>query len=323
MLDITQNLSSTDLVRDAHTPSPIELAVAAWLDAKRKRTDSQRTEDAYRDTLASFRSRLQRVGLALDGNPRDIALLAQIWAGEGEGPISAATYNQRLAIVSSFYTFAHKASLLEGANPLDRVERARVQAYAHATALTPSDVQAKLQGIDRSTLDGLRDYALLVVGMSTGRRANELAALRWKHVTTTPRVVLVWARTKGGKTMRDEVEPRVGRTLLAYLYAVYGNAIGQLAPNTPIWVSFSPRNRGEAISAQTIGHICERYLGTSKVHTLRHTFANSMLKAKADVRDIQQRLGHANLATTSIYLDALQSAENPYASAVADLFGLE
>ena len=48
-----------------------------------------------------------------------------------------------------------------------------------------------------------------------------------------------------------------------------------------------------------------------------------MLKAKADVRDIQQRLGHANLATTGIYLDALQSAENPYASAVVDLFGLE
>jgi len=323
MLDITKNSSSNDLVRDGHTPSPIDVAVVAWLDAKRKRTDSQRTEQAYRDTLAAFRARLQTVGLNLNNDPRDVALLAQIWAGEGEGHISAATYNQRLAIISSFYTFAHKASLLEGANPIDRVERARVQAYASATALTPSDAQAKLKSIDRSTLDGQRDYALLVVGMSTGRRASELAGLRWKHVTTTPRAILVWARTKGGKTMRDELEPRVGRTLLAYMYAVYGNTIGQLAPDAPIWVSFSPRNCGEAISAQTIGHICERYLGTSKVHTLRHTFANSMLKAKADVRDIQQRLGHANLATTSIYLDALQSAENPYASAVADLFGLE
>ncbi len=318
-----QNPSSTDVVRDVHTLSPIELAVVAWLDAKRKRTDSQRTEDAYRDTLASFRSRLHAAGLELDGDPRAIALLAQIWAGEGEGLIRAATYNQRLAIVSSFYSFAHKASLLDSANPLDRVERARVQAYAHATALTPSDVQAKLKSIDRSTLDGLRDYALLVIGMSTGRRANELAALRWKHVTTTPRVILVWARTKGGKTMRDELEPRVGRTLLNYIYSVYGSVIGQLAPDTPIWVSFSPRNRGKAISAQTIGHICERHLGTSKVHTLRHTFAHSMLKAKADVRDIQQRLGHANLATTSIYLDSLQSAENPHAGAMADLFGLE
>ena len=106
------------------------------------------------------------------------------------------------------------------------VERARVQAYASATALTPSEVQAKLQGIDRSTLDGLREHALLVVGMSTGRRASELAGLRWKHVTTTPRVILLWARTKGGKTMRDDLEPRVGRTLLAYMYAVYGNTIG-------------------------------------------------------------------------------------------------
>jgi site-specific recombinase XerD len=323
MPDDLTSLSSAKLLVDVHAPPPIELAVVAWLDAKRKRTDSKRTEQVYRDTLAAFRSRLQAAGLELDGDPRAIALLAQIWAGEGEGAISAATYNQRLAILSSFYTFAHKASLLDGANPIDRVERARVQAYASATALTPSEVQAKLKSIDRSTLDGLRDHALLLVGMSTGRRASELAALRWKHVTTTPRVILLWARTKGGKTMRDELEPRVGRTLLAYMYAVYGNAIGQLAPDTPVWVSFSPRNRGEAISAQTIGHICERYLGTSKVHTLRHTFANSMLKAKADVRDIQQRLGHANLATTSIYLDALQSAENPYASAVADLFGLE
>src|SRR5205807_2011893 len=86
------------------------------------------------------------------------------------------TYNQRLACVSSFYRYAHKQGILEH-NPIERVERRRVQAYAGAKALTSEHVKQALTSIDRSTPAGARDYALLMVYLQTGRRLSEVANL--------------------------------------------------------------------------------------------------------------------------------------------------
>lgn len=159
--------------------------------------------------------------------------------------------------------------------------------------------------------------------MSTGRRAAELAGLRWRDVHVSQgRVTLHWARTKGGKQVRDTLSARVSAALLQYLQLAYGAQLGSLAPDAPIWRSTSRQNPGAAITTQAIGDICQRHLGTSKIHTLRHTFAQAMLTAGGTVRDVQERLGHADSATTERYLQALQSADNPYADALADLFGV-
>ena len=111
----------------------VDLAIAAWLDAKRQRSGSAKTARAYHDTITAFRALLRGRGLELDGDTAALALLAQAWAGQGEPQPS--TYNQRLAILSSFYKFGRKQGLLAGDNPIDRVERRRVQAYAGARAL--------------------------------------------------------------------------------------------------------------------------------------------------------------------------------------------
>src|SRR4051812_26281091 len=102
---------------------PVELAIAAWIDAKHQRSGSVMTRDIYGDTLARFRSYLLIRHVDLDGGithadrAADIAnkvtalaLLAQAWAGLGQP--KPASYNQRLAIVSSFYKFARKQGLL-------------------------------------------------------------------------------------------------------------------------------------------------------------------------------------------------------------------
>jgi site-specific recombinase XerD len=88
-------------------------------------------------------------------------------------------------------------------------------------------------------------------------------------------------------------------------------------------VSFGRQNKGGALSIQAIADICERHLGTSKVHALRHTFARAMLEQGAAVTEIQRRLGHGNLATTQRYLEALESADNPYSEQLAIALGLD
>lgn len=311
----------------------LELAIAAWLHAKRGRSDSAKTERAYGKTLSSFRAACQGVGLDLDaGDARALALLAQGWAGRTKAdgrPVTPATFNQRLAILSSFYTFARRRGLISSPaeNPAALVDRRPVQSYAAAMPLDAGDVAARLAAIDRSTLAGLRDYALLAVALHTGRRLAELAGLRWGHVRldgSRGRVTLDWPRAKGGKVMRDALPAAVGDALLRWLRAVYGVQLGPALPaDAPVWISLSHnRSRGRALGIQSIADICEKQLGTSKVHATRHTFAHGMEQVGAKVSDIQARLGHASLQTTGRYLTALRSAENPHGDDLAVLFGL-
>jgi len=309
---------SGELVGGGH--GPIDMAIAAWLDAKRGRSGSIHTAKIYQTTLADFRRQLQRAGLDLDSAPRTIALAAQGWAGQGE--IAPATHNRRLAVLSSFYTFARKRGHLLGENPIGLVDRRQVQSYAGIEALNPADVRPRLAAIDRSTLAGLRDYALLNVALVTGRRVAEIAGLRWSHLHfDAERIRLHFPRAKGGKVMGDTLPAGVSRALTRYLVEVYGS-LGNLQGDIPIWVALSRNQPGRpALSTRSLETICHERLGIH-FHGLRHTFARTMEDAGAKVSDIQGRLGHASLATTGRYLAALRSSENPHAEQVAELLGL-
>lgn len=170
------------------------------------------------------------VDLDLDGDPRQIALVAQAWSDQRSptanrtGPVAASTANQRLAIVSSFYRYALRQGLLLEENPISRAERWPVQGYANIHSLGPAEVQAHLAAIDRSTPTELRDFALLAVALNTGRRRAELASLRGRDVQITgTHVTLTFRRTKGGKVMRDTLPQVIGRALVAWLHAHYGS----------------------------------------------------------------------------------------------------
>ena len=304
------------------TGTPLDLALMAWLDAKAHRSGSKKTEEAYFTTMASFRIMLQQSGLDLDGDLNALSLMAQAWAGRGEP--SAATFNQRLAIISSFYTFANKRGLLNG-NPIARVERRVVDPYAGARALDYAEIRSRMTAIDRMTPVGARDYALLAVALQTGRRLSELAALRGAgvRILDVQQVRIDWRRTKGGKVMSDDLTPGVGRALVDYLHRIYGLAHHALPADAPIWVSFSRNgSQGRALSIRSIANICEQRIGVSTVHSLRHTFARGMEDSGAKVSDIQARLGHSSLATTGRYLQALRRSKNVQADALAELFGI-
>lgn len=306
---------------------PFALAIAAWLHEKRGRSDSAKTARAYADTFASFRQALHAAGLELDSDTRAVALAAQAWAAQSRArdgrPVAASTYNQRLAIASSFYDFARRRGFLETANPLELVTRRRVQDYASARPLDYAAVAERLGAIERTSPTGKRDYALLALALQTGRRLSELAALSWGDIyLSNGRATVTWRRAKGGKVMYDELPPALTDALLAWLYEAYGADLGTLEHAAPLWVSLARNSRGHALSLQAIADICEKRLGTSKVHALRHTFAHAMEHVGAKVSDIQARLGHASLQTTGRYLAALSSAQNAHAGELAALFGI-
>lgn len=223
--------------------SSVDVAIAVWLHAKAGRSNSHETHSAYSETLAAFRARLQTLGMDLNtpisnlSEPHPIALAAQAWAfqrADGVTPVAGATANQRLAILSSFYTFAARRRLLAAPdglplaipNPISEVERAKVQAYANVQALSAEVVEQQLAAIDRTTLAGKRDYALIALALQTGRRASELSNLtfgdlqiEYRQRGHPPRVTVLWRRTKGGKRMRDILDDETAAVLLTWLTA--------------------------------------------------------------------------------------------------------
>jgi integrase/recombinase XerD len=196
----------TTIVESSH----LDLAISAWLHKHGKREDGEhtRTSKAYEETMQQFRAGLQRQGLDLDSDPGKVALLAQAFAhGSTRGrQVKATTANLRLAILSSFYGYAKKLKFLEE-NPIDLLDREKVQEYASAQALDVGDVATRLQGIDQSTLKGARDYALLSVLLYTGRRAQEVATLQWQHVKLhqKSKARLTFEHAKGDEVMQDDL----------------------------------------------------------------------------------------------------------------------
>jgi site-specific recombinase XerD len=318
--------SSSDTSLRPHTGSrtmTIDQCIAAWVHAKAHRSESKKTAKAYQETLAHFQDLLHAQGIDLDADPAIVAPLAQGWAGMGrQGDVTPATFNQRLSILSSFYKYAITHEVLH-VNPIERVERRVMRKYNKAHFLESSAVKEGLAAIDRSTLEGKRDYALLAVALETGRRVSELAGLRYGHLHKRGSTCMVtWIRCKGNKQMTDELPERTTKVIYEYLHAHYGSALLTLRADAAVWVSYSPHNEGEAIGIRTISRISEKYLGTSKVHALRHTWAVTMHRRGAKLSEIGRGLGHSNLKTTSDYLEELLAYENPYARTLEDEFGI-
>lgn len=303
----------------------LDQAIAGWLHEAEGKSDSKKTRSAYQDGLSSFRALLQSTGNDLDSPASIVAPLLQGWADfskREEEKVTPATYNQRLAIISSFYRYAMRHEVI-AYNPVSRVKRRTVQEKNAARHISVAGVKSGLNQIDRTTLEGKRDYALLSLAVATGRRVSELAGLRYGHIQKDGKTsVIEWVRCKGNKKMTDVVQEKTTTALYDYLRALYGEDLKSVPKDAPIWVSFSDRNKGQAISPRTLQRVCEKYLGTSKMHATRHTWAVTMHNSGASLAEIGKGLGHSNLKVTSDYLEQHLGNENKYGSTLENLFGI-
>src|SRR6059058_432205 len=165
--------------------------------------------------------------------------------------------------------------------------------------LTLDDVDRLLATPRGDTLAGLRGRALLEVLYSSGLRVSELVGLDWEQVDENAGLLRVL-----GKGRKERVVP-VGRPALRALaaYRARSAEAGLAVARGPVFLNA----RGGRLTARSVARLMERYVlasGTAtKVtpHALRHTFATHLLGAGADLRAIQELLGHASLSTTQRY----------------------
>lgn len=167
--------------------------------------------------------------------------------------------------------------------------------------LTASESERVLAGPDTRRRLGLRDRAILETFYSTGIRRLELIRLRQADLEVERGVVLI----REGKGRRDRVVP-IGARALGWIHRYLAEARPALAPVPDSGILFLT-SRGNRIRENRLSELIRGYIRAAALgkegscHVFRHTMATLLLENGADIRVVQEILGHASLATTALY----------------------
>ncbi|MFT3831705.1 MAG: site-specific tyrosine recombinase XerD [Micropruina sp.] len=284
-------------------------AIASFLDHLTvERGASSHTVAGYRRDLARYAGFLEVRGhddLGAVAEADVAAFSAALRTGDAEHPgLAASSVARALSAVRSLHRFAVEDGVA-GDNPAAGVAPPRAGRRL-PKALSIDQVQALLDAPDTSTPAGLRDAALLELLYGTGARITEIVSLDVDDVsglTHDPDAAL----RLFGKGRKERVVP-VGSYARAALDAwlVRGRPalLEQARGSTPaVFVN----SRGARLSRQTAWAVLRHHAARAGItagigpHTLRHSFATHLLDGGADVRVVQELLGHASVATTQIY----------------------
>ena len=195
------------------------------------------------------------------------------------------------------------------ANPTNKPPRSQAssQFSRESTFLTPEEIVAMLRVPDRRTLQGKRDYALLKTMFGSGLRSAELCSLDVEDIHTYRNQPVLVVNGKGGNIRQVPLLPKALEAIRAYWKAEGRNGHD---PGEPIFQTLGKHGPYEArrLTYKAIRHLVS---GTRRAalikrrvtpHTLRHTFAVSLLDQGVDLRTVQDLMGHASIITTQAYL---------------------
>jgi len=281
------------------------LLKARYLERLKVQGYAPRTVDSVEIHLRSFFEYLDK-----ETKTQDLAQLSredlsayQTWlcyapSQSGE-PLCVNSQQRRLWAVQGFFRFLVKEGLLI-ADPSAALERPKYRRPLPRGILNAKQVLALLNAPDVKTTLGLRDRAILELLYATGIRNAEALTLRLQDLSMESRQIMVT-----GKGNKERAVPlgRITQTwLIEYLQLARPKLAGKRSPDN---VFLTRRGRGFARA-----NLCQMVRKRAQEaglpahatpHALRHTCATHLLQAGADIRFIQELLGHASLSTTQVY----------------------
>jgi integrase/recombinase XerD len=291
-----------------------------WL---KERNYSERTVSNNESSLRFFVAWCEARGLSrpsdvtkpiLERYQRHLYLLKR---PDGRAQLSFRSQKVRLVSVRGFFKWLVKQNHLPS-NPASELELPRLPERIPRDVLTIEEVERVLATPDTKTAAGLRDRAILEVLYSTGVRRSELVKLRLPDVDPERGTLLV----REGKGKRDRMIP-IGERALAWVTKYAAEVRPEFLMPPDDGTLFLTTN-GEALTPDFLTQRVRAYvqgaeLGKSgSCHLFRHTMATLMLEGGADVRHIQEMLGHRNLESTEVYtrvsirkLKAVHSTTHP------------
>ena len=234
----------------------------------------------------------------VSGRIRKVALLdlRRYLADLKRADYSRATVARKLATLRSFYKFLAREGEV-ACNPVKLIRTPR-QERRLPKFLQPGEVERLLAATKGDDLLALRDAAMIEVLYSTGMRVSELVAMDLEHVDPIGEVVRV-----RGKGKRERLAPLGSYALRALERSLAARADAGPIDKKAVFVN----RHGSRLSTRSVRRKLAKYLAIAGLdpkvspHTLRHSFATHMLERGADLRAVQELLGHRSLSTTQIY----------------------
>ena len=216
--------------------------------------------------------------------------------------LQADTQGRILTALKVFFRYLAKEKYLTF-NPATEIECPKIPSRLPKTILSHQEVELIMKQADLTTLTGQRDRAVLELLYSTGIRRAELANLKLKDLDNGRAMIFV----REGKCAKDRCIP-IGERALAWVERYLREVRPQLVAKSETKVEALFINQyGEGFSIDGIANVVEKYVSKAGIgkrgacHIFRHTMATLMLENGADIRYIQQMLGHTDIATTQIY----------------------
>lgn len=287
----------------AGVPSTLSEALAEFLRYLAiERNASPHTVKAYREDLMKFEEFLQDTMPGRVQQPKELTtrVLRAYIAWLHDTGYAKTTIARRLAAVRSWCRFLCRQGELES-NPGQGLRGPRLdRKLPHF--LTEADLMRLLEAPPADTPLGLRDCAILDTLYSAGMRVSELTGLDLDDLDLDAGLARV--RGKGKRERLAVLGPPAVTALKRWLEARESVAGGPRARGrTAVFLNKS----GTRLTSRSVGRMLEKYLAAAGLdprtspHTLRHSFATHMLDHGADIRGVQELLGHRSLATTQVY----------------------
>ncbi|MEW6172850.1 MAG: site-specific tyrosine recombinase XerD [Bacillota bacterium] len=257
---------------------------------------AQNTVWAYRSDITHFLGFVKERNFKIPGGLRD-AIQAYLLELQRAG-LTAATVARRLAALKAFFGFLNRVERLNEDPTAELNSPKLIQRLPRV--LTTEEVEKILVVPRVNTPTGLRDRAMLELAYATGVRVSELVGLNVENVNFESGYVRVF-----GKGARERVVPvgRIARRCLLEYLERGRQALCDGRARDALFVN----RRGERLTRQAFWKLLKGYAKVSGVfkklspHTLRHSFATHLLENGADLRVVQELLGHADISTTQIY----------------------
>ncbi len=265
-----------------------------------ERNASALTIKSYREDLTALLDYLELD----DGQHPELASLSpvhlrQYVAALHDADYAKASIARRLASLRSFFRFAQREGLVEQ-NPAKPLRNPRTGRHL-PHFLSSEEIQQLLSAPPASEYLGRRDRAILETMYSAGLRVSETVGLNDEDLDLVEGVARI--RGKGRRERLAPVGSYARRALRAWCDVRQLAAEPTPGPRSPVFVN----KFGKRLTTRSVARMLEKYLKQTGLdlrtspHTLRHSFATHLLNHGADIRSVQEMLGHKSLQTTQIY----------------------
>ena len=268
---------------------------------------SPRTVETYSKAIKQFFIYLQ--GKGIKQPQREDIVAYREYLSKDHKPTTVQSY---FAAVKLFFQWAEQEKIYP--NIAQRVKGAKLDTEHKKDYLTKKQVSKLLKSIDRSTLKGKRDYAMLSLMVTTGLRTVSIINANVEDIRAAGDATALYYKGKGHQEKATYVklaEP-VEEAIRDYLKA-RGRADGK----EPLFTSTAHRNNGDRMTTRSISRVAKESLidigldsDRLTAHSFRHTAATLNLLNGGTVEETQQLLDHKNINTTLIYSHALERAKN-------------